>query len=138
MTAITKVLLICSLAGACALALLPRAAAQEEGSRPGDESLSCDAIYAQGMAIVQVEQQQRDATRSKMEAQVKGTAALVGAAMTVGQLDPTHATGIAAQAAAEGTMKSQIDLGAQAGAVKPDARKERLRTLWTQKHCTKN
>ena len=139
MTTTTKMLMILSLAGACLLVLLPRAAAaRDDGSRPGDESLSCDEIYAQGLAIVGKEQQQRDATRSKMEAQTKGTAALVGAAMTVGQLDPTHATGIAAQAAMEGTMQSQVDLAAQAGAVKPDVRKERLRALWTQKHCVKN
>ena len=114
------------------------AAAEDPAARPGDEALSCDQIYAEGMAIVQKEQQQRDATRSKLETQTKGTAALVGAAMTVGQLDPTHATAVAAQASAEGTMRSQIDVAAQAGATKPDARKEHLRTLWTQKHCVKN
>lgn len=135
MTTTTKVLLIGSLAGACLLALPPRAAAaRDDGSRPGDEALSCDEIYAQGMAIVQVEQRQRDATRSKMEAQTKGTAALIGAAVLV----PTPATGLAAQAAAESTMKSQADIGAQAAAAKPDARKERLRILWAQKHCVKN
>jgi len=113
-------------------------AGDDPAARPGDEALSCDQIYAEGMTIVQKEQQQRDATRSKMEAQTKGTAALLGAAMTVGQLDPTHATAVAAQASAESTMKNQIDVAAQAGAAKPDARKERLRTLWTQKHCVKN
>ncbi|MBS0584599.1 MAG: hypothetical protein JSS42_16030 [Proteobacteria bacterium] len=135
MTTTTKVLLICSLACACALALLPRAAAaRDDGSRQGDESLSCDEIYAQGMAISQKEQQQRDAANGKMGAQTKATAALIGAAIIV----PTPATGMAAQAAAESTMKSQVDLGAQAGAARPDARKERLRALWTQKHCVKN
>lgn len=110
------------------------AAGQDSAARPGDEALSCDQIYAEGMVIVQKEQQQREATQSRMAAQTKGTAALVGAAV----LAPSPATGVAAQAAAESTMKSQIDIGAQAGAAKPDARKEHLRTLWTQKHCVKN
>ena len=136
----TKLALRCELAclGMLVACVSVIAAAEDSAARPGDEALSCDQIYAEGLAIVQKEQQQRDATRSKMEAQAKGTAALLGAAMTVGQLDPTHATAVAAQGAAESTVKNQVDVAAQAGAAKPDARKERLRTLWTQKHCVKN
>ncbi len=139
MTTTTKIIWVFLLIAACALALalFPRVAValmDEPGALAGDEKLSCDEIYAQGMAIVQVEQQQREDTNRKIGAQTKATAALVGAAILV----PTPATGIAAQTSAEGTIKNQIDLGVQAGAVKPDARKEHLRMLWTQKHCTKN
>jgi len=135
-----KLPVVRALAGICALAAFAPAAgaADEPDVKADDESLSCDAIYAEGLKIVQSEQQQRDAVRNRMDAEAKGTAALVATAMTVGQADPTHATGIAAKAALEGMVKSQVDLGTQASAARPDARKERLRTLWTQKHCTKN
>jgi hypothetical protein len=114
------------------------ASGEESSARPGDEALSCDQIYDEGMSIVRKEQQQRDATRSRMETQAKESAALGTAAMTVGQVDPTHASAIAADAAVKREIRSGAELGSQAGAAKPDARKERLRTLWTQKHCTKN
>jgi len=136
----TKSALRCELAclGMLVTCISVAVAGEDPAARPGDEALSCDQIYAEGMTIVQKEQQQRDATRSRMQTQANGTAALLVAASTVGQLDPTHATAIAAQVAAEGMVKNQVDVAAQAGAAKPDARKERLRTLWTQKHCVKN
>ena len=112
--------------------------ADGSGARPGDETLSCDQIYAEGMAIVKTEQEQRDAMRSRMGTQAKGTAALIVAASTVGQVDPTHATGVAAKAAVQAEVKSQTELGTQAGKARPDVRKEHLRALWAQKHCTKN
>jgi len=67
-----KLPLVCALAGICALAAYAPDAADEPGVKAGDESLSCDAIYAEGLKIVQSEQQQRDAVRNRMDAEAKG------------------------------------------------------------------
>ena len=110
---------------------VPRAA-EMPGALPGDDALTCDQIYAQGMAESQKDQQQRERSNQERKAQVQGTAALVTGAMLTGGLG---GTGIAAQKSAEATVDRQMaDLAAPP---KTNARLDRLKELWTQKHCVR-
>jgi hypothetical protein len=105
--------------------------ATESGIRPGDESLTCEQIYAQGAADAQREQEERNATREQMRARSGATAALMTGAMLTGGLG---GTGLAAQKAAEIQADRQM---AELGRSQSNPRKEHLRQLWTQKHCVK-
>jgi hypothetical protein len=105
--------------------------ANDPGVRPGDESLTCEQIYAQGAAEVQREQGERNARREEMKAQSAGTAAMMTGAMMTGGLG---GTGFAAQKAAESQADRQM---AMLGAPQANPRKEHLRQLWMQKHCVK-
>lgn len=98
-------------------------------TRPGDEQMTCEQIYAQGMAQAQRDQQERSKTNAQRRQQVMGTAALVtGAAMTGG----LGGTGEAAQMAAEAQADRQI---AELGTPQSNPRMEHLKQLWAQKHC---
>ena len=115
-----------------ALAIGSTRAADIPGALPGDDALTCDQVYAQGMAESQKEQQQRERSNQERKAQTQGTAALITGAMLSGGLG---GTGIAAQKSAEGLVdRSMADLQAPPRA---NPRLERLKELWTQKHCVK-
>jgi len=102
------------------------------GSKPGDDALTCEQIYAQGAAESQREQQEHAAKAEEMKRQTNGLRGLViGAAMTGGM----GGTAQAAQKAAEGQAAAQMAmLTPQPPA--PNPRKERLLQLWTQKNCS--
>ncbi len=119
-------------AGTAANAPAMNVEATASGSLPGDEALTCDQIYAQGMAETQREQQERGQQREQMRAQRSATAALMSGAMMTGGLG---GTGQAAQAAAEAQAGQQMAmLGA---APQSNARMDHLKQLWAQKHCVK-
>jgi len=100
--------------------------------QPGDDQLSCEQIYAQGMAESQRDQQARSQKIEQMKKQNTATAALVTGAMLTGGMG---GTGQAAQASAESMADRQM---AMLGAPPPsNPRKDHLRQLWTEKHCVK-
>jgi hypothetical protein len=106
--------------------------ANTSGVMPGDDALSCDQIYAQGMAETQRDQQARNQRNEQMKRQNMGTAALVTGAMMTGGLG---GTGQAAQMAAEGQADRQM---AMLGAPPPsNPRMEHLKQLYAQKHCVR-
>jgi hypothetical protein len=101
------------------------------GSKPGDDALSCEQIYAQGLAESQREQQERNAKSEELRRQGNATRALLtGATLTGGM----GGTGQMAQKAAEGQAATEMAMLAPPA---PNPRKERLLQLWTQKHCEK-
>jgi hypothetical protein len=107
-------------------------AAEPPGALPGDEALTCDQIYAQGMAEARREQAERDKKNEERKAEQRGTMALVGTAMAAGGMG---GTGQAANAAAQGMAgRTMAELG---NAPAPNPRKDRLRQLWTQKQCVR-
>jgi hypothetical protein len=108
------------------------ATADTSGAMPGDDALTCDQIYAQGMAESQRDQQARNQRNEQMKRQSMGTAALVTGAMMAGGLG---GTGQAAQMAAEAQADKQMAmLGAPP---QSNPRLDHLKQLWAQKHCVK-
>ena len=107
-------------------------AADIPGALPGDDALTCDQIYAQGMAESQKDQQERERRNQERKAQAQGTAALVTGAMLSGGLG---GTGLAAQKSAEAHADRQM--AELAAAPKTNARLDRLKELWGQKHCVR-
>jgi len=99
------------------------------GVTPGDDALTCEQIYAQGMAESQREQQERNQRIEQMRAQGAATSALVTNAMLTGGLG---GTGPAAQAAAEAQADKQTSMLTPPP---PNARMQRLRQLYGQKQC---
>lgn len=102
------------------------------GTLPGDEQLTCEQIYEQGMAESQREQQARNQKLEQMKRQNAATATLITGATMAGGLG---GTGQAAQAAAEATADRQIAMLGEPPSSNP--RKDHLKQLWTQKHCVK-
>jgi hypothetical protein len=112
----------------------PDAAANASGALPGDDALTCEQIYAQGMAETQRAQHERSKDMERRRMETGGMMALAIGASTVGQLDPSHASAIAANQAAQGMADKTI------GELKgppPNPRMDHLRQLWAQKHCVK-
>ncbi len=107
------------------------AGASASGSMPGDEAMTCEEIYAQGMAESQREQEERSKKNEQMRAQRATTAAMMTGAMMTGGMG---GTGQAAQAAAEAQADRQM---AMLGAPQSNPRMEHLKQLWAQKHCVK-
>lgn len=109
----------------------PAAGAQDNsGAMPGDDALSCEQIFAQGMAESKRDQQARQQQIDQMRAQGAGTAALVTGAMLAGGLG---GTGQAAQAAVEaGADRQMAMLGAPP---QQNPRMQHLRQLYAQKQC---
>jgi hypothetical protein len=110
------------------------ATANASGALPGDDALTCDQIYAQGMAETQRAQQERNKDMERRRMETGGMMALAIGASTVGGFDPSHASAIAANQAAQGMADKTI------GELKgPPAnpRMDHLRQLWAQKHCVK-
>ncbi|HEY1436968.1 MAG TPA: hypothetical protein VGG82_05635 [Casimicrobiaceae bacterium] len=106
-------------------------AANGSGVMPGDDALTCEQIYAQGMAETQRDQQERSQRNERMKQQNVGTAALVPGAMMTGGLG---GTGQAAQMAAETQADRQVAL---LSAPQSNSRMDHLKQLWAQKHCVR-
>ena len=98
------------------------------GSLPGDEALTCDQLYAQGMAESQRDQQARAQRNAQMKAQSAATGALVAGAMATG-----GALGPAAQAAVETQADNSM---AMLSGPQTNPRMQRVKALWSQKQCT--
>jgi hypothetical protein len=107
----------------------PGAAADANGSLPGDDALTCDQIYAQATAESKRDQEDRAQRIEAMRAQNAATSALIGSAMLSGGLSGTAP---AAQLAAEAQAKRQTGM---LGAPPPNPRMDHLKQLWAQKHC---
>ena len=102
------------------------------GALPGDETLTCEQIYAQGMAESQRDQQARSQRNDQLRKERAATGALITGAMLTGGLG---GTGQAANAAAQ----SQADKNmAMLGAPQSNPRMDHLKELWAQKHCVKS
>ena len=101
------------------------------GALPGDDALTCDQIYAQGMAESQRDQQARSQRNDQLRKDNATTAALVTGAMLTGGLG---GTGQAANMAAEAQADKQI---AMLGAPQSNPRMDHLKQLWAQKHCVR-
>jgi len=100
------------------------------GAMPGDDALTCEQIYAQGMAESQRSQQEINQRNEQLRAQGAATGALVTGAMLAGGLG---GTGQAAQAAVEAQADRQMAmLGAPP---QPNLRMQRLKQLYAQKQC---
>ena len=100
------------------------------GAQPGDAELTCQQIYDQGMAESQRDQQARDEKAQALRQQEKSLIGAIGAATATGN----PVAGKAANAQALGLAESTNRLADTPN--QPNARKERLRQLWTQKKCT--
>lgn len=117
---------------AIAAGTAPEPAPSTSGALPGDDALTCEQIYAQGMAESQRDQQARNQRNEQMKRQSMGTAALMTGAMMTGGLG---GTGQAAQMAAEAqTDKQMAELSTPP---KTNPRLDHLKQLWAQKHCVK-
>jgi hypothetical protein len=115
---------------AAAIAAAPApGAADASGAMPGDDALTCEQLYAQGMAESRREQQERAQRIEQMRAQNAGTAAVVTGAMLAGGLG---GTGQAAQAAVEAGADRQM---AMLTPPPPNLRMQHLKQLYAQKHC---
>lgn len=99
------------------------------GAKPGDEALSCQQIYAEGMAETQREQDARNQKTDAMKAQQKSFIGQLGAAIATGGL----VGGQAVQKSGEDMLISQGRMAETAN--QPNPRKDRLRQLWSEKHC---
>jgi hypothetical protein len=105
------------------------AAATASGAMPGDDALTCDQIYAQGMAETKRDQEERNKRNEQLRQQSAATAAIItGAAMTGG----LGGTGQVAQKSAEAQADRQM---AMLGAQQSNPRMDHLKELWAQKHC---
>ena len=107
----------------------PALADGNPGAKPGDEALSCQQIYAEGMAETQREQDARNQKTEAMKAQQKAFLGTLGTAMATGGL----VGGAAVQKSGEDMLSSQGRIADTAN--QPNPRKDRLRQLWTEKHC---
>jgi hypothetical protein len=99
------------------------------GAKPGDEALSCQQIYAEGMAETQRERDARDQKTDAMKLQQKSFIGQLGAAMATGGL----VGGQAVQKSGEDMLASQGRIADTAN--QPNPRKDRLRQLWSEKRC---
>ena len=121
---------LCALWTAGALAApAATAAADPSGAMPGDDALTCEQIFQQGMAESQKDQQARSQRNAELKAQGQATGALVTGAMLAGGMG---GTGQAAQAAAEATADRQM---AMLTPPPPNLRMQHLKLLYAQKHC---
>jgi hypothetical protein len=104
--------------------------AEIPGALPGDDALTCDQIYAQGMAESQKDQQAQEKKRQEMKAQSQTNAALITAAAMTGGMG---GTGLAAQKSAEASADRMM--AELAAPPKTNPRLDRLKELFAQKHC---
>lgn len=110
----------------------PGAAQGPSGAMPGDDALTCEQIYAQGMAEAQKDQQQRDQKLAQRKREAAATQGLITGAVMTGGLG---GTGIAATMAVQGQADRQV---AELGSPPPaNPRLDHLKQLWAQKHCVK-
>jgi hypothetical protein len=116
------------MAVAATFAMSATCADSASGALPGDDALTCDQIYAQGMAETRRGQDARQQDIAARRAQSQANAALVtGAVMSGG------AGGLAAQTAIEAQAMDSLAMGAKPQA--PNARMDHLKTLWAQRQC---
>ncbi|HEV8500544.1 MAG TPA: hypothetical protein VGR63_03130 [Casimicrobiaceae bacterium] len=102
------------------------------GAMPGDDALTCDEIYTQGMAQSQQDQQARSQHIEQMRQQNRASVAILTGATLAGGLG---GTGQAAQA----TMEGQADRSMAMLTPPPsNARMDHLKQLWAQKHCVRH
>ena len=101
------------------------------GALPGDDALTCDQIYAQGMAESQRDQQARNSRNEQMRSERNAAAAMMTGAMLTGGLG---GNGQMAQRAAENQADQTMSL---LGTSQTNPRMDHLKQLWTQKHCVK-
>jgi hypothetical protein len=106
-------------------------AANAPGVMPSDEVLTCEQIYAQGMAEAQRDQQERSQRNEQLRTQRAATGALLTGAMLTGGLG---GTGQAAQAAAESQADRQMAL---LNSPPSNPRMQHLKQMWAQKRCVK-
>jgi hypothetical protein len=97
------------------------------GAKPGDEALSCEQIYAQGMAESLGDQQARDQRTQAMRAQQQSLMGTLGVAIATGGM----VGGKAVQKSGEEVLAPQGRIAETANL--PNARKHRLRQLWAEK-----
>jgi hypothetical protein len=130
MTMRRAVVAICCLWACAAMGAesTPTPTAASSGAMPGDDALTCDQIYAQGMAETRRMQQEREQKAAQMRAQSNTTAALGTSAMLTG-----GATALAAQAAAENQANQTI--GMLGSTPPPNPRMDHLKKLFAEKHC---
>ena len=122
--------LICMAALGAALWVAEATAADPPGAKPGDDALTCDQIYAEGMAQTRQDQSEREKRNAERRGQAHATAALItGAAMTGGMGGTAQAAQMAAEAQATTAMADAAKPPA------PNVRMEHLKRLWAQKHC---
>ena len=122
--------LICATALGAVLGLARAQATDPPASRPGDDALTCDQIYAEATAQSQRDQAEREKRNEERKRQSQATAALITGAMLTGGMGGT------AQAAQVGVEAHAASTLAEAAA--PPARNprmEHLKQLWAQKHC---
>lgn len=122
--------LICVTALSATLGVARAQAVDTPASRPGDDALTCDQIYAEATAQSRHDQAEREKRNEERRRQSQATAALGTAAMLAGGLGGTAQ---AAQRAAEAQATSTMADAAAPPARNP--RMEHLKQLWTQKHC---
>jgi len=123
--------LTCVAALGAALWTCEAAAVEPPGARPGDDALTCDQIWAEGSALSQQEQAEREKRNEERRGQSRLTAGLVTAAALAGGMGGTAQ---AAQKAAETQVASTMVDAATPPPANP--RKEHLRQLWMKKQCT--
>jgi hypothetical protein len=117
-----------SIAGAIA-APTANAAADSSGAMPGDDALTCEQIFQQGMAESQKDQQARSQRNAELKAQGQATGALVTGAMLTGGMG---GTGQVAQAAVEAGADRQMTMLTPPP---PNVRMQHLKQLYAQKRC---
>ena len=106
------------------------------GTQPGDEALTCEQIYAQGAAESEREQQERARRNDARRQETHATVGLIAGAMLMsGVPGAGPAAAMAANTSAENLAAKTVAEGANVPPV--NARKERLRELWTRKQCVK-
>lgn len=104
------------------------------GALAGDDSLTCEQIYAQGAAVSQREQEERGRKSAEMRQQAEAAAAATTGASLLGAMPGAgRAAAMAANHAAE--RYAERTVAEASAAPPPNVRKERLRQLWTDKHC---
>jgi hypothetical protein len=106
-------------------------AADLPGAKPGDEALTCEQIFAQGAAEKEREQQARAQKTEELRAQQQTSKALLTTAVLTGGMGGTAQ---AAQHSVEAGTDKQMAMATPPPA---NPRMDRLRQLWTQKHCVK-
>jgi hypothetical protein len=111
---------------------VPSATPDASGAMPGDDALTCEQIFAQGMAESQKDQQERSQRNAQLKAQSAATGAMVTGAMMAGGMG---GTGQMAQAAAEAQADKSMSM---LSAPQPNARMQHLKLLYAQKQCAKD
>ena len=122
--------LICATALGAALGIARAQATDPSASRPGDDALTCDQIYAEATAQSQRDQAEREKRNEERRRESHAMEAVITAAALTGGMG---GTGPAAQKAAEAHVTSTLADAAAPPARNP--RMEHLKQMWTQKHC---